>query len=122
PKPLVDPPPSVRVAAHMERFELGEMDAWWQLVYYQLELEPHSTHYHMKLEPDLTKFPGWITADDQMRSRMLKAAKKYIEEADPGTEKWLSLNMRHFPAEVGYKSLRLLQDEYPQALLTLTPE
>src|SRR5690606_34214195 len=63
-----------------------------------------------------------ITADDQMRSRMLKAAKKYIEEADPGTEKWLSLNMRHFPAEVGYKSLRLLQDEYPQALLTLTPE
>lgn len=119
PRPLLTPSPAERVESHLHRFEEGDLDAWWQLVHSQLELEPNSTHYRLQHEPDLTKFPGWINADGQSRSRMLEAAKKFLDVFDPGTDKWLGLDYRYFPAEAGYKSLRLLQSVAPDLLASL---
>lgn len=119
PRPLLTPSPAERVESHLQRFEEGDMDAWWQLVHSQLKLEPDSTPHRLDVEPDLTKFPGWINADGRTRSRMLDAAKKFLDVFDPGTDKWLGIDYRYFPAEAGYKSLRLLQSVAPDMLASL---
>ncbi len=120
--PLLDPSPAVRVEAHLDRFESGDLKAWWQLVYHELEREPYRSPPRMQLEPDLRKFYGWVNADERNKARMLRAAKQYLAEFDPGTEEWLGKDVYHKPAIAGYKSLRLLQNIEPQALDDLSTD
>lgn len=119
PIPILDPLPTIRVENHLQEAENGDNEAWCRLVYYDLELESTSTHYHKHIDPDLTRFPGWIEADEERRSRILKGARKYLNEHDPGTENWLGQDHEWIPAIVGYKSLRLLQSVDMHGLLDL---
>lgn len=119
PLPLLDPSPGVRVEKRLQDAESGDGKAWCLLVYYDLELEPTSTHYHKHIDPDLTKFAGWVEADEERRSRILKGALQYLIEHDPGTENWLGKDHEWIPAIVGYKSLRLLQSVDMPALMAL---
>jgi hypothetical protein len=119
PLPLLDPPPTVRVENHLQEAENGDEQAWCRLVYYDLELEPTSTHHHKHIDPDLTKFAGWIEADQERKSRILKGAQQYLLTHNPGTENWLGKDHEWIPAIVAYKSLRLLQSVDMNALLEL---
>jgi len=111
-RPLLDPPPEQRIAVQLERFESGDLDAFWRLNL-ELTLEPDSTHYRqeLELEPDLTVLPGWKRSDAGTRARIIAAAKRYLGACDPETEKWLGTDRFLRPAHAGYRALLLLLTE-----------
>lgn len=117
-RPLLKPPPAERKAILLDKFESGDLAAWWQLNL-EMTLEPDSTHYGNELESDITKLPGWNSADVKTRERIVKAAKKYVLEQDPNTSEWLGTNIMHRPAFAGYRALLLLLQEAPVFLNTI---
>lgn len=122
-RPPVNPPPAERVAFFLDRFEQGDLAAWWRLNQ-ELTLEPHSAHYGRDDHADLTQLPGWKSADDVTRARIVEAAKKYVLEGDPEASEWVSDIHNHVyqPADAGYRALRLLQQLAPDFVAVLWPE
>ncbi|MEK7408198.1 MAG: hypothetical protein AAB225_24270 [Acidobacteriota bacterium] len=109
-RPRVDPPPERRIAVQLERFESGDMAAFWQLNR-ELTLEPDSTYYGNDLEPDLTVLPGWKTSDAGTRARIIAAAKQYLKAYSPEAEKWLGTGRTPYAVLAGYRALVLLLAE-----------
>src|SRR5262249_12344738 len=107
-KPLLHPPPQERIALLLQRFEEGDLNAWWALTR-ELPLEPDSTHYGgaLELESDIAVLAGWKAADATTRSRIVEAAKQYLIKAQPRVAEWLGTDIFHrdFAA---YKAIRLL--------------
>jgi hypothetical protein len=60
--PPIDPPPAERIRMGLERFENGEISAWWPLTL-NLILSPESPYYN-ELNLRITRMPGWTGADD----------------------------------------------------------
>lgn len=108
--PLLDPPLAERVIRVLDRFDAGDLSAWTQLIF-EMTLEPDSTHYRDDFDGDLTTLPGWLEANDITKARIVEAAKKYILEGEPETEKWLGTNSYYYSALNGYRALRLLHQE-----------
>jgi len=117
-RPLIEPPPSERIAKLLDDFQSGKSDAWWQLNNV-MTLQPDSTHYGDELESDLTILYGWKAADVATREKIVKAAKIYLEMHDPQTNKWLDKNVLDRPAFAGYRALRLLLKEDPNFISTI---
>ena len=117
-RPLIEPPPSERIAKLLDEFQAGKSDAWWRLNR-EMTLQPDSTYYGDELESDLTILHGWIAADVITRERIVKAAKNYLEVHDPQTIEWLGKNVVHFPAFAGYRALLLLLKEDPNFISTI---
>lgn len=117
-RPLLKPPPAERIAVLLEKYESGNIGAWWQLNR-EMTLEPDSTHYGDELEPNLTALPGWKAADQTTRKRIVEAAKRYVHEQDPRTSEWLGENILYRPAFAGYRALLLLLQEEPHFLSEL---
>ena len=120
-KPALDPPAKERVKLFVERFESGDVDAWWRL---NLEMTLHedSPYYGNETESDLKKVPGWEAATDELRTRIVEGAKTYIIEGDPQPNRWLGKHNRHRPAHAGYRAFRLLLGEDPSYLSELPIE
>lgn len=116
--PSLNPPPTERVATLLKRFETGDLAAWWQLNM-EMTLEPDSTHYGSELQSDLKKTPGWQEATPETRANIIEAAKRYLQEAEPETKKWLSRDIVYRPAYAGYRALRLLLTEDRNFLVSL---
>ena len=74
---LLKPSPEERVKMALDKFESGDLEAWW-LLNFELTLETTSTHYWDNLQPDLKKLPGWSVADSKTKERIIEAAKKYV--------------------------------------------
>jgi hypothetical protein len=104
----IDPPPADRVRMSLERFEAGNLDAWWRLNL-DLTLEPTSTHYD-QLQCRIINTPGWIAADETTRHRIVAAAQKYLIDAQPQVRKWLGTNTYTYGDLSGYRALVLLRD------------
>lgn len=119
--PLVDPPPIVRIEKLLERFESGDVDAWW-ILNSEMTLEERSTRYGSEDEWDLTKLPGWQTSDNPTKERIIAAAREYVKSGNPHTLTWLGTNKFSRPAFAGYRALRLLLKLYPEELLAFTTE
>jgi hypothetical protein len=117
-RPLVTPPPQERINRSLERIEKGEIDAWVPLCM-DLTLEPTSSHYKNEFEPSLTTQPGWKAAAPTIRSRILDAAKKYIETHVPRKEEWLGTKTFHRRDFSGYKAFQLLFEELREFLTGL---
>jgi hypothetical protein len=115
-----DPPPADRVRMCLERFEAGDLDAWWRLNL-ELTLEPTSTHYN-ELQSRIIKMPGWVAADAATRSRILAAARKYLADAQPLVKKWLGTNAYRRGDLAAYRALILLKDVFAEAYDRLDPE
>ncbi len=113
-----DPPPSERVAAKLAQFGAGDLDAWWHLIR-EMTIEVDSTHYREGFEPDLTKFPGWLDADQSTRQRIVAAAEKYVVEQEPQTDRWLGTNECYFADLAAFRALRLLAQEAPRTFAEL---
>jgi len=118
---VLKPPPAERIRRSLRECESGNSAAWWRLNL-EMTLEPDSTHYGDELEADLTVHPGWKAADPATRLRIIRAAKRYLIEQDPATQKWLGTNIWHRPAWAGYRALRLLFQEIPSEFSALTVE
>ena len=109
-RPLLNPLPAQRIAKLLDQCESGNYAAWWQLNM-EMTLKPHSTRYGAELESDLTALPGWQSADDTTKHRIVEGAKKFLVEQDPETSKWLGANTFFRPALAGYRAFRLLLGE-----------
>jgi predicted NACHT family NTPase len=120
-RPVLKPPPAERIAILLDKFESGDLAAWWRLNL-EMTLEPDSTHYGNELESDLTVLPGWTAGDDRTKARIIEAAKKYVLDQDPETHKWLGTNTLYRPAFAGYRALRLLSQKDPGFLSALSSD
>ena len=111
-KPPLDPPPRQRIMALLDEFESGNLEAFWRLNL-DMTLQADSHYYGDEFEMDLTRLPGWGEADSYTRSRIVKAAQKYVIEQDPKTLDWLGKDIVYRPAFAGYRALQLLMQEAP---------
>ena len=120
-RPRLEPPPAVRIANHLERFESGETYAWFWLTQ-DMQLEADDTHYKGQFEPDLLETPGWQAANDPTRQRIVRAAHEYILNADPNTEDWLGTSSISYSAIGGYRAFFLLKQVENDTLLNVPVE
>jgi len=115
-------PPMSELATHwLERFESGDVGAWWRLNL-DLTLRPDSDHYRGddELNADLTSLSGWKEMGEDLRERCIAAAEHYLCVGDPNTSEWLGTSTFYRPAAAGYRALRFLLRLKPDALATLS--
>jgi hypothetical protein len=102
----------------LERFESGDIDAFWQL---NRMMSVEGGFYRYEFGADLRRFPGWKIINDP--ARVLAACLIYVREANPQPDKWVTrTNYRFFPAEAGYRALRLISVNQREALESLADE
>jgi hypothetical protein len=120
-KPLLDPPPAVRVQGHLERIESGDLYAWPPLCV-DLTLVATSTYYEEQFSPRLSTLPGWKSSDVNTRSRIVEAARRYIASHTPNECEWIGKDIFHWRDFSGCKALLLLLEESPDTLSNLDPQ
>ena len=118
--PLLDPPPAQRIVNLLQKFEEGDLDAFWRLDAV-LTLKPNSTHYAEPFYSDITSQPGWKSADEVTKSRIIDAAKTFVANyklhSDP-----LATGSFSFSALSGYRALILLLRIQPDFVRQLLPD
>jgi predicted NACHT family NTPase len=117
-QPLLEPPPAERIILLLDNFEFGNLAAWWD-IHTQLMLRPDGTYDSHISQPDLTVLPGWNTAKDKTRARLVEAAKRYVLEQEPEADS-LGSSARYESDLLGYKALRLLWQEAPGFVSTMS--
>ncbi len=120
-KTLLDPPPKERILEFLCKIEAGDF-GWWPSLCYEMTLKADSIYDGDPFESSLTTLPGWLEADDLTRERILKAAKLYLSQGTPENQAWLGTNQLPCSAIGGYQALRLLLQEAPNLISTLSPE
>lgn len=65
--------------------------------------------------------PGWMSSDETTKARILAAAKRYLVDHDPATNKWLGTDTIEYSASAGYQALKLVMKMEPSYLSTLPP-
>lgn len=100
------PPIEQRVRHWLDRFEAGELGAWYDL---GLDLSE-------ELRSSLASLPDWLSLDEPLRARCVAAAERYLQDAEPGTAEWLGSDMFHPLTAAGYRALRLVWEQRPEVL------
>jgi len=116
--PLLDPPPDERVRRDLTSFETGEIDAWWHLNI-NLTLTPTSTHFD-DLQLNIAKMVGWAAASEDVRERILRGAKRFLEEAVPLIDTWLGTNSYKCSDRAAYRAFFLLRELDPTSYAGLS--
>ena len=109
------------IEQHLVRIKEGEVGAWWFLNRL-LTIEPGSQHFGDDLECDLTRLPGWSVASNTTRTRVIDAARRYLEKSDPPSwegHDWDGLDFRDL---AGVKALVLLLTKRKNYLRQLRKE
>ncbi|MGK9232209.1 hypothetical protein KXS07_10455 [Inquilinus limosus] len=117
-RPMVDPPPAQRVRECLERFEAGDVHAWWQMNL-ELTLEADSRRYDAELEYRIASLPGWEEADEAMRGRILASAMQFLERAEPTVDQWIGTDSVTYSDLAAYRALVLLKELRPDTYRTL---
>jgi hypothetical protein len=120
-RPVLTPSPSERVASLLEECESRDLVAWCRLTR-ELSLEPTSTHYAVPFEWNLMKLPGWVSADDATRARIVMAAERFILCQAPDSSDWLGTGQFTLSVLSGYSGLALLLKKKPAAIHCLTSD
>jgi len=114
------PSPTEQIPILLDRFEAGDVDAWWRLNI-MMAADPESGRFD-DFDSDIIKMPGWKAADDLIKSRIIQGALQCLLNADPHTENWLGKATPHRPALAGYRAISLLFKLQPNVITTLSPE
>jgi hypothetical protein len=115
------PDMKARIREDLNRIEDGELDAFWHLNL-DLSVEPGQNRYTRHFQSDLTKFPGWEAADDEVHERIINAAERYLLGGDPVPDQWFGQSKFNHAAAAGYRALRLLAEYHPDRLAALGAE
>jgi len=115
---LIDPPPAQRINDLLDEFEAGNISVWWR-INQEMTLKPNSTHYGDPLQADLTKLPGWLSAEHATKKRIIQAAHIHLLEGEPTIEKWLGTTTFYEPAYFAYKAFSLLLQEVEEVFFNL---
>ncbi len=120
PKAATHPPVNEIVAQYLDRIEAGDLDLWWQL-HRLMTLRNDSDRFEFQLEyvSDLTSLEAWPTLDVGLIQRCVDVAEKWLREANPDNEEWLSTTTFNRPTAAGFRSLRLLHTLAPERLTSL---
>ncbi|MBW0005295.1 MAG: hypothetical protein JO216_17615 [Hyphomicrobiales bacterium] len=110
--PMVNPPPAQRVRECLERFEAGDVHAWWQMNR-ELTLKPNSTHYGTNFEYRIASFPGWDEADEATRGRIQASAMQFLDRAKSTVSEWSGTNSFNHSDLAAYRALVLLKEFRP---------
>ena len=108
-RPPIKPPPAERVKDCLNRFESGQLNAWWHLNC-ELTLSPESTHYGADQDFLITKMPGWSEANEETRNRIIATAESYFRNAEPLVSEWLGTNEFRRADYAAYRALILLRE------------
>jgi predicted NACHT family NTPase len=115
------PPPAERLARALQECEDCNPPAWWRITR-ELTLEPTSTDYNMGFEWDVVKLPGWLSADEATRERVVLVAEKYIQTDIPTSYDWLGTGQWTWSVLSQYSALALLQNVRPMAMQGLSTD
>lgn len=115
--PPKEPPTAEQINNILDEYESGKSEGWLRLTK-DMTFWLDKTYYEIIFNPDITILPGWKVADGAARARIVKAAERYVLDADPKTEEWLGTTppVRAF---AGYKALFLLAKEAPNIVFGL---
>jgi hypothetical protein len=103
----------------LEALEDGEADTWWKLNLNLMCDKSGRRNINSELEADLTRFDGWVRADEDTRARIIEAARSYLDQAPPDPLDWFSNSTINRPAFAGYRALHLLAKHRPTQLEAL---
>jgi hypothetical protein len=110
-----------RCEAALESIENGQVDEWLRLIN-EMSVDEGGTRYIPLREMDVDKLPGWLQAPDEMRSRIIAAAKAYLTLTTfPATNEFPSNQIMN-GASAGVNALALLQLTEPSYLEAQLPE
>ena len=109
--PPLDPPPADRIRARLEEYELGDTKAWWVLNF-DLTLTLTGRHYD-DLQFLITEMPGWIAADERTKSRIIEAARSYLDRAQPELDRWIGTSSFRRSDIAAYRAFLFLYQERP---------
>lgn len=119
--PLLDPPPSVRVAEALLEFKNGKNDSWWRL-WNELSLPDDATDYSWNTA-NVTKSPGWQRAGCEEKAEILDCAKVWLANKCLTQEDIFLPDNRVSSKHIAtYLALLLLFDEKPQSLASFPTE
>jgi len=109
------------VVDHLARFQAGEFDAFWLLQRPLLATE-RGMVMSEGFADDLSQTPGWRRAPHGIRSEIVDAAAEYLDRAGAEPSRWLGQSRMFRPAWAGYRALRLLWSQRPEAFEQLSDE
>lgn len=104
----------------LDRCEVGDFDAWAELNHH-MGRSWETKYIQNRLESDLRLFPGWESANQMIRARILETAKNYLLNGEPKTSEWLGAKIISHRALSGYRALLLLYQEIKDYVFTLPP-
>jgi hypothetical protein len=88
----------------------------------ELTLEPTSTDYNSGFEWDVVKLPGWLSADEATRERIILVAEKYIQSGIPVASNWLETGQWSRLVMSQWRAVALLQKVRPMVMQNLSPD
>jgi hypothetical protein len=120
-RPPLSPSPAERIARLLEECENRDVATWCHLTC-ELSLEPTSTHYGSSFEWDLMKLPGWLSADETTRERIVAAADRFVLSQSLDSSDWLGTGEFSLLVLSGYSALALLLKMKPAIIDGLTAD
>lgn len=100
----------------LARFGNGEPVGFWQSTRL-LTVAPGSQHFGAEFDPNVVGMRRWPTLSDGLRERLVDAAEHYLRSHSCQPQEWLHKpEIRHFPAEAGYRAMVLLLRVAPERL------
>jgi hypothetical protein len=118
PAPEVDWPG--QILGCLSRAEAGDWQAWWQLNVV-LALSPENPDVLDEFNYVITRMPGWLSADEVVRERIVALATPYLAQAESQADSWLG----HQPISpkrsdvAALRALLLLRQAVPAAYQVL---
>jgi hypothetical protein len=104
----------------LQKAESGGRDQWygiWRVLQYDRSNGSfiHGPNY------DINKLPGWNSASNEIRRRVLSAALKYLKEGAINSEDWISSESRPMIVEEAYAAFRSVLSLAPEKLSSFSP-
>jgi hypothetical protein len=120
-KPPLKPSPAERLARALQECEGRNPAEWWRITL-ELTLEPTSTDYNYSFEWDVVKLPGWWSADEATRERIILAAEKYVQFGIPVASNWLGTGQWSRSVMWQWSAVVLLQNVRPMVMQNLSAD
>ena len=106
------------VTEQLDRFDARDLNAWSRINHALARQPDGGPHI---IQSDLRALPGWSGLDGATKARIIAGASAYLESGDPRTSEWLGKGQLHYEPISGYRALRLLKLELPDAFERLPP-